>query len=338
VVKISATIKDVAKYTSLSIATISKYINGGNVLEENKIKIQQAITQLNFKVNVMVRGLKTNKSMIIGILIPSFINTFCMEIISNIENVLLKYGYSALICDYREDTEIEDLKLKFLISKSVDGLILMPSGEDEEIIKEFTKQDIPVVIIDRALKQMICDTVLVDNMNASYDAVEQLIIKGHRRIAIITGPQNIYTASERLKGYNRIHEDYSIAIDEKLVKYGNYKMDSGYDLLKDLLSSEDPPSAVFVTNYEMTLGAIMAINEMNIVIPDQLSIIGFDGLELTKIVKPHLSLVFQPVQEIGETAGEVIIKRIKGDVSSFPEMYRLKTKLVMGESVKKYSN
>lgn len=332
--RISATIKDVAKHTSLSIATISKYINGGNVLEENKIKIREAIEMLDYKVNVMARGLKTNKTMTIGILIPSFVNTFCMEIISNIENVLLKYGYSALICDYREDTKIEKLKLEFLIEKSVDGLILMPSGEEEEIIEEVIKKSIPVVIIDRALKRVNYDTVLVDNMNASYDAVEQLITRGHRRIGIITGPQNIYTASERLKGYNRVHEDYSISVDKELIKYGNYKMNGGYDLLKELLGIQNPPTAVFVTNYEMTLGAIMAINEDNIVIPDQLSIIGFDSLELTKIVKPKLSLVFQPLKEIGETAGEVIIKRIKGDFSNFPEMYRLKTKLVLGESVK----
>ena len=334
-IKISATIKDVAKYTSLSIATISKYINGGNVLDENKIKIKEAIKILDYKVNVMARGLKTNKTMTIGILIPSFVNQFFMEIVSNIENILLKNGYSALICDYREDVELEKLKLEFLLGKSVDGLILMPSGEDDEIIKEVSKKDIPVVIIDRALKEVICDTVLVDNMNASYDAVEQLITRGHRKIAIITGPQNIYTASERLKGYIRVHEDYSIPIDENLVKYGDYKMSGGYDHLKELLEMQNPPTAVFVTNYEMTLGAIMAINEINIVIPDQLSIIGFDSLELTKIVKPSLSLVVQPLKLIGETAGEIIIKRLKGDFISFPEMHRLKTKLIMGESVKK---
>ncbi|MBU3112746.1 LacI family transcriptional regulator [Clostridium lacusfryxellense] len=327
--------KDVAKYTSLSIATISKYINGGNVLEENRSKIQEAIKILDYKVNVMARGLKTNKTMTIGILIPSFVNTFCMEIVSNIENILLKYGYSAFICDYREDVELEKVKLEFLIDKSVDGLILMPSGDDEDIIRKVNKNDIPIVIIDRAMKQMTCDTVLVDNMNASYDAVEQLITRGHRKIAIITGPQNIYTASERLKGYNRVHEDYSIPIDENLIKYGDYKMAGGYDLLKELLEMKSLPTAVFITNYEMTLGAIMAINEANIIIPDQLSIIGFDSLELTKIVKPSLSLVFQPLKEIGETAGEVIMKRIKGDFLSFPEMHRLKTKLIMGKSVKK---
>lgn len=333
--KISATMKDVAKYTSLSIATISKYINGGNVLDENKIKIHEAINVLDFKVNVMARGLKTNKSMTVGILIPSFVITFCMEIISNIESILFKYGYSTLICDYRDDKKIEKLKLEFLIEKSVDGLILMPSGDDEEMLKSVNKKNIPVVLIDRAFKKVICDTVLVDNMNAAYDVVEQFITMGHRRIAIITGPQNIYTASERLKGYSRVHEDYSIPIDENLIKYGDYKIDSGYVFLKKLLEMDNPPTAVFVTNYEMTLGAIMAINKMNIIIPDQLSIIGFDSLDLTKIVKPSLSLVFQPLKEIGETAGEIIIKRIKGDFSNFPEMYRLKTKFVMGESVKR---
>jgi LacI family transcriptional regulator len=334
-IKISVTIKDVAKYTGLSIATISKYINGGNVLDENKIKIQEAIKELDFKVNAMARGLKTNKTMTVGILIPSFINLFCMTIISNIENVLLKHGYSSLLCDYREDSELEQLKLKFLLDKSVDGLIIMPSGEDEEMLKRLISHELPVVIIDRAFKQSQWDTVLVDNMNASYDAVEQLIIRRHKRIGIITGPQSVYTATERLKGYYRVHEDYSIDIEESLIKYGDYKIDGGHRLFIELLDMDNPPTAVFITNYEMTLGVIMAINERNVLVPEQVSIIGFDSLELTKIVKPSLSLVFQPLQEIGETAAELVVQRIKGDRGSFPAMYRLKTKLVMGDSVGK---
>ena len=184
------------------------------------------------------------------------------------------------------------------------------------------------------IKEVNCDTVLVDNLNASYNAVEHLIVKGHKRIGIICGPDGIFTAVERLKGYVRVLEDYSMVIDPALIKKGDYGIESGYRLLNELLDMRNPPTAVFVTNYEMTLGAIMAINEKNVKIPEDLSFIGFDNLEMAKIVKPALSIVVQPMQQIGETAANILLKRLKGDTGNFPSMVRLKTELVIKDSVK----
>lgn len=327
--------KDVAKYTGLSVATISKYINGGNVLENNKKLIDEAIEVLNFRVNEMARGLKTNRSKTIGILIPNLEKVFCTSIVSNVENILIRHGYSTVICDYKEDIKLEKEKLEFLVNKMVEGLIIMPLGGDESIIKEAIDEGIKVVLIDRDLKDIECDVVLVDNLNSSYDAVEELITRGHKRIGIISGPKDVYTAEERLKGYRRVHEDYSMTIDEKLIKYGDYNVDSGYELLNEFLKMKQPPTAVFITNYEMTLGAIMAINENNVVVPEQLSIIGYDNLQMAKIVKPSLSIVVQPMKVIGETAAEVLLRRLSNDVSNFPQRYRLKTEILIQQSVKK---
>ncbi len=327
--------KDVASKSGLSIATISKYINGGNVLEENRKIIDKVIKELGFEVNEIARGLKTNKTMTIGLLIPSLENIFFTSIVSNIESVLIKSGYSTIICDYKEDKDLEKQKLDFLLKKMVDGIITMPMGNDSDAINSVIKRNIPVVLIDRALRGIECDTVLVDNLNAAYNAVEQLIILGHRRIGIICGPDDIYTAQERLKGYERVHDDYNMSIDSKLVKKGDYQVESGYRLLGELMKMEEPPTAILVTNYEMTLGALMAVNEDNIKIPDDVSFIGFDNLQLSKVVKPPLSIVIQPVQQIGEVAANTILKRLKGDTSNFPSMIRLKTELMMKESVKK---
>lgn len=333
----SATIKDVAKYTNLSIATISKYINGGNVLDENKEAIKEAIKVLNFRVNEMARGLKTNKTKTIGILIPNLEQTFCTSIVSNVENILLKQGYSTIICDYKENAVLEREKLQFLVNKMVDGIILMPLGEGEEdksIIQGVIDAGVVVVLIDRVLKGVECDVVLVDNLSVAYAAVEEFIVRGHKRIGIITGPEDVYTSVERLKGYYRVHEDYSMEVHEELIKKGDFKIDSGYNLLKEIMESAKPPTAIFVTNYEMTLGAIMAINENNIVVPDELSIIGFDNLQLARVVKPPLSIVIQPMQGIGETSAEVLLKRLNGDMSNFPSRFRLKAELLVKGSVR----
>ncbi len=333
--KIGSTIKDIAKQTGLSIATISKHINGGNVLDENRILIERAIKELDYKVNEIARGLKTNKTMTIGVLISNLENIFSTSIVSNVENILLKNGYSTIICNYNEDALLEKEKIGFLLNKMVDGLIMLPLECSSGQINKITRDNIPVVLIDRHIKGAECDSVLVDNLNASYNAVEQLIIRGHKRIGIICGPKDIYTTRERLKGYIRVCEDYAMEFDQSLVKFGDYQLQSGYDLLCELLELDDKPTAVFVTNYEMTLGSIIAINERNIDIPGELSIIGFDNLQMAKIVKPPLSLVVQPMKAIGETAAKLILRRLKGDMGNFPEIYRLKTEIQIKESVKK---
>jgi LacI family transcriptional regulator len=334
VIKIASTIKDVAKYTGLSIATISKYINGGNVLDKNKQIIDEAIKALDFKVNEIARGLKTNKTMTIGVLIPDFKNIFFTTVVSNIENVLIQNGYSTIICDYKNDNVLEKEKFNFLVNKQVDGIIIIPQGDDVRHIKEHINKNMPLVLVDRALEGVECDTILVDNMNASYNAVEHLITRGHKSIGIICGPDNIFTAVERLKGYMRVHKDYSMKIDESLVKKGDNDVESGYTRLNELLDLQVPPTAVFVTNYEMTLGAIMALNERNIKIPDELSIVGFDNLHMARIVKPSLSIVVQPMEQIGEIAANTILRRLRGDMSNYPSMVRLKTELMINQSVK----
>ena len=334
---IAATMKDVAKYTGLSIATISKYINGGNVLEENRTVIETAIKELNFEVNELARGLKTSKTKTIGLLIPELENIFFTSVVSEVENILIQNGYSTIICDYKGSAELQKQKMEFLVKKMVDGIITMPIGNDAENIRAITQKQIPVVLIDRALKDVACDTILVDNLNASYNAVEQLIIMGHKRIGIICGPSDVFTAQERLKGYERVHEDYGMDIDRSLVMQGDYSIESGYELMKHLLGMENLPTAIFVTNYELTLGSIMAINESNIRIPEDVSFIGFDNLQLAKVIKPSLSIVVQPVKQIGEMAANVMLKRLKGDFSNYPLMTRLKTELLINESIKKIS-
>lgn len=334
----SVTIKDVAKYTGLSIATVSKYLNGKRVLEKNKILIDEAIEALGFQVNEMARGLKTNRSMTVGILIPNLENIFFTSIISHVENILIQHRYSTIICDYREDPKLAEEKINFLVNKMVDGIIMVPKSANIESINQVSNKGIPVIFIDRLLKGVKCDVVLSDNLNASYDAVEQLIIRGHRRIGIICGPKDIYTSQERLKGYLRVHEDYALGIEKDLILYGNYDIESGYQLLIHLAEMKNPPTAVFVTNYEMTLGAIMAINERNIKVPDQLSIIGFDNINMAKIVKPPLSIVVQPMKEIGEKAAEVLLSRLQGENNGEYSIYRLKTEVLIKESVKTITN
>lgn len=330
---IASTIKDVAKIAGVSTATISKYINGKSVKEQNRVRIEEAIKTLDFKANSLARGLKTNKTMTIGVLIPSLENIFATSIVSHIERILLQSGYSTIICDYNQDSRLENDKFDFLMSKYVDGLIIMPLGITEDRIQNALEKEIPIVSIDRPIQNKECDVVLVDNMNASYNAVEQFITRGHKKIGIICGPENIYTARERLKGYMRVHEDYGMQVDNKNIKFGDYEVQSGYDLMMEFLKTEAMIDAVYVTNFEMTIGAVMAINEMNIKVPDELSFIGFDIQQLAKVIKPNLTIVVQPIKQIGECTADIILKRLRGDKTNYPSMLRLKTEILIGDSI-----
>lgn len=334
-IEIGVTIKDVAKKTGLSIATISKYINGGNVLECNKEKIQSAIDELGFTVNEMARGLKTNKSKVIGVLIPNLRNIFFTTIISKIEDILVNNGYAIIICDYKQNSELEKEKLEFLLNKGVDGIVLIPLGSEKEEVEKLIDKKMPVVLIDRMIDGLDCDVVLGDNLNASYAAVEKFIVNGHKRIGVIVGPEDMYTAAQRLKGYYRVHEDYSINIDKSLIRYGDYKIESGYTILNELLDLENPPTAIYVTNYEMTLGAIMAVNERKLNIPDDLSLIGFDNIELVKVINPPLSVIVQPMELIGSIAANVLLDRLSGNYRNYPSVNRLKAELIVTESIGK---
>jgi len=328
-----ATIKDVARKTGLSLATISKYLNGGHVLDANREAIETAIQDLGYAVDNLARGLKTRRSMTVGVLIPDLENIFCMGIISCLEDQLLRQGYSTLVCDYRQNERLEREKFDFLASRSVDGIVYMPLRGFPDGIRRLQQRGIPLVLIDRPVRDIDCDTVLADNLNAAYDAVERLIVRGHRRIGVIGGPEGIYTAEERLKGYCRVHEDYGLPVDGLLVRKGSYDVASGYRQTLELLALPVRPTAVFVTNHEMTFGSVLALNEKSIRIPEDLSFIGFDFQDLAQLYKPPLSIVVQPLQQIGETAAGLLLRRIAGDLAGFPALHRLKTTLIAGASV-----
>ncbi len=329
----AATIKDIAKKTGLGLATISKYLNGGNVLEENRLAIEEAIKELDFRVNEFARGLKTSKSKTIGVVIPELSNLFFTSIITIIEDILRQKGYGILVCDCRTDEKLEYEATEFLVNKMVDGIISMPVSKDGTHLKLPLSKGIPVVLIDRKVEGLNVDAVLVDNVSASEAAVEYLIDHGHREIGIICGPKDIFTSHQRQLGYTQAFVKKGMFPRQELIRYGEYTVESGYACFKELISQHKSLSALFVTNYELTLGAIIAINELGIKMPEQISVIGFDNMHLAKVVKPRLTIISQPIQEIAENVARIMLKRLLQERVDEAEIINLSTKLILGESV-----
>lgn len=329
----AATIRDIKKMTGLSLATISKYLNGGNVLPENRAAIEHAIEVLHYEVNEVARGLATNRTKTIGVLIQRLDNVFASSIISEIEDILRESDYGTIVCDCRGDERYEEESLRFLLGKRVDGIITIPTSQSSGYLEIAAERGTPVVLIDRIFEDREWDSVLVNNERAAREAVQLLLNKGHKRIGIICGGDNEYTAKGRLQGYFSVMEDADLPIYPKYIKKGKLEVQHGYDSMVQLLEMEERPTAVFLTNYEITLGAVIAMNEKGIHFPEDISIIGFDNLMLSKVVKPRLWMVVQPMEEIARSAAQMILQRLGGDTSKEVMKATYQTTLLRGESV-----
>ena len=308
-----ATIKDVARLAGVSVSTISKYLNGGNVLEENAESIRRAIAELDYRVNPFARSLKTQKSRAIGVLLPEMTPPFFGSVVQSLDRTLREHGYHTLISCYSSSYGLERENLQFLLGNGIDGLVYAPEDISAEEFYELTgNSNLPTVQIDRMVQGVNCDTVLVDNADASYNALIHLLNRGHRRVAIITGPKSVYSAKERLVGYLRALSDRGILYDDSLVISGPYEFATGYRALDTLLKLPAPPTAIFTTNYDFTIGLITAARERGVSIPTELDIFGFDCVQICTMLNPPLPVVHQPESEIGRIAAEYMIQRLEG--------------------------
>ena len=332
----AATMKDIARRTGLGLATISSYFNGGNVREKNRIKIEEAIEELHYEVNEVARGLKTNATRTIGVVIPELNNTFCAEIITGMEDVLRSHGYATIVCDCRTDRKLEREAVEFLTRRRVDGIINMPVDEEGNHLKRFQKTGKPIVLIDRKIQGINCDSVLVDNKKAAEDAVRYFIERGHRNIGIIGGPEEVFTAQERMAGYYKALEGAGIPVSESLIWHGDYTIQGGVRGLEELVQNNPEMTAVFVTNYEMTMGAMIGVNELGIRIPEQLSMIGFDNLQFARACNPKLTIVAQPTDGIAREVAKVMLNHLENAGETPGELFseKLETEIIAGKSVR----
>lgn len=324
----------VANRAGVSVATVSKYLNGGNVIEANKIKVQKAVEELNYSMNEVARSLKMNRTFTVGIMAACIQSTFITGIISSVQNTLLQQGYSAIVVDYREDKELEKKQLEVLLKRQVDGIILFPEENEMEIITSIRRHGIPVVMIDNIIEGIECDAVITDGLSSSRLVTEELIKKGHRRIGVIKGPDYMYTARERFAGYCLALREHGLPFSQELIANGNYDVVGGYEATKSILSRANRPSALLVTNYYMTIGALKAIKEQSLQIPEDISFVSFDALEFNCVLSPEISTVAQPISDIGQLAADCIVARMKNDFSDFPKVEKLKTTVVFTDSIK----
>lgn len=323
-----STIKDVARMANVSVSTVSKYINGGTVRPENAQSIRQAIDTLEFRVNPFARGLKTQRNRSVGILLPNITAPFFGNVVSALDRTLRENDYHSLISCYSSNHGLERDNLRFLLTNGIDGLIYMPEDLSAGEFFELTADsNVPIVQVDRNIQGVDSDCVLIENASAAYMAVARLAERGHRRIAAITGPKSVYTAKERQVGYLRALSDLGIPYDDSLFISGQNTFATGYRGLEALIALSEPPTAVFSTNYDITMGLVTAARERGLRIPEDLDVFGFDCANVCAMMKPPLPVVQQPEVELGCLAAQYLINRLSG-FSGPPRITHLACKIL----------
>lgn len=312
-VNVTVTIYDVAREAGVSMATVSRVVNNNpNVKPQTRKKVYEAIERLGYRPNAVARGLASKKTTTVGVVIPDIANANFAEVARGIEDIANMYHYNIILCnaDKRKDKEIRVINT--LLEKQVDGLLFMGGIVTDEHIQAFNTSNVPIVLCATTDEKGTMPSVDIDHETAAYDAVRKLLAEGHVRIAMISGtlqdPANGYA---RYQGYKRALEESGIALDEALVRIGNYRYESGIEAAQYFVGLSERPTAIFAATDEMAIGAIHGIQDAGLAVPGDISVIGVDNIRMASMVRPLLTTVAQPMYDIGAVSMRLLTKLMK---------------------------
>ncbi|WLD92802.1 LacI family DNA-binding transcriptional regulator [Alkalihalobacillus sp. AL-G] len=326
-----ATIKDVAKLAGVAVSTASYALNDSQkVSSDTKKKVMDAAKELNYQKNGLASDLKRTKTNTIALILSDLSGPYYSELIQGVQSVAMTNGYDLIACSSMGGSQ--STAVKFLREKRVDGVIVLAHNIEDETIQESARQGFPIVVLDRELKGDFVLQVDVDNWRGGYLATENLIKNGHRKIAYISGPYNSHDNELRFQGYKGALAKYGIPFQSRWKISGDYTRDGGYRATNMLIAQNKLPEAVFYANDEMAIGGIQAFTEKGMKLPDDISIVGFDDIQLAEFVSPSLTTIRQPKYEAGALAVHLIFQLLSGE--KVEPYYKLTTQLIERKSVK----
>ncbi len=333
-----ATINDVAKYANVSTATVSRYLanNGYPIKEGTKNNIKNAIEILSYTPNIVGRMLKTSKSMDIGVIIPSIINPYYPTLITGIEKVAREKGYNILLCNSRGDIKLQKQYINMLIQKQVKGLIISTINQDEDLFKDIMNKGIDLVLLEDNINIKNDMKVLFNYRKGAYIAVEYLIKLGHKKIIFLTTPLTRKSRLDILDGYKQCLLDNNIKYNKVIETREENEFKNGVLLASKMLEEKEIPTAILAINDMAAFGIMQYLSQNGIRIPNDISIIGFDDLEISKMMNPALTTIRQPSAKTGEIAANMLFdmfanKDVKQVVLEPKLVIRASTNKIKGE-------
>lgn len=308
-----ATMKDVAKVAGVSTATVSRTLmNPDKVSARTRQKVENAVLEVGYYPHNLAKNLRRNESRAILVIVPNISDPFFTEVIRGIEETAAEHGYLVLIGDCKHQQQQEHAFINLLITKRIDGMVLLGSNIPFDVSKEEQKNLPPMVMANEFAPELELPTVHIDNLTAAFNATHHLQKLGHKRIACITGPDNMPLCHYRLQGYIQALRRTGGEILEEYIVRGDFTHESGAELAEILLTLPEPPSAIFCHSDVMALGAIWQARKMGLKLPEELSVIGFDNLNLAQYSEPALTTVKQPRYEIGRHSMLLLLEQLQG--------------------------
>ncbi|MGK2962120.1 MAG: LacI family DNA-binding transcriptional regulator, partial [Gemmatimonadaceae bacterium] len=319
-----ATIKDVAREASVSVATVSRVFSGADVVREETAKrIREVAAALRYAPHGGARSLITRRTHTLGVLLPDLYGEFFSELIHGIDVTARREGYHILVSrSWEGRTELEEAMRA--MKGRVDGLLLMSPDVDAESLKNIP-HGLPVVLLCTPAGGAAVDSIMIENFRGAKEMVRHLISLGHRRIAIIKGAAGNYDAAERLRGYRAALREAGIEADRGLEQGGDFTEAGGYTATVELLSRDPRPTAIFAANDSMAIGALSALRETGVRVPEQIAVGGFDDIPLARYMDPPLSSVRVAISDIGALGVESLLHRITRKNDRDPQKKRVST-------------
>ena len=325
------TIKDVAREANVSVATVSRVLNdSGPVSEDTRRLIREVAGRMRYVPHNGARSLITSKTETLGVLLPDLYGEFFSEVIRGMDNTAQRHGFHLLISRSYADKDEIDTAMRAMRGR-VDGVVVMsPDLDDESLLN--VPSTIPVVLLCSVAKGSQMDSLTIQNCRGAREMVTHLVDRGHRRIAIIKGSPRNYDATERLRGYRNALRDAGITPEVALEREGNFTEAAGYAAAIELLAMQKRPTAIFAANDAMAIGALSALRESGVRVPEDIAVAGFDDIPLARYMDPPLSSVHVPIWELGAKAVELLLHGITHKNDHARRRERVSTKLVIRRS------
>ena len=308
------TMRQIAARAHVSVGTVSHVINNtAGVREPVRRRVLEAIERLGYQPSLLARGLRRNQTTIIGVIIPDISNPFFPLVVRGVEDIAYQNSYRLMLCNADNDAQKEQVYFDELRAYRMAGLIVIPSANSRLVAAAGTAGELPVICLDRCPEGWKGDSITVDNAEGAYQATRYLLELGHRRIAAIAGQLHVTSAVERLKGFKRALRECGITIAPEYIQEGRFDRLSGYEKSLMLLQFSPRPTAIFAANDLVALGVLAAMRELGLRCPEDVSLAGFDDLEIASFTNPALTTVAQPAYQMGARAAALLFERLRGE-------------------------
>ncbi|MCA9874229.1 MAG: LacI family DNA-binding transcriptional regulator [Anaerolineales bacterium] len=308
------TIRDVAKQAGVAPMTVSRVINNsGYVSEETRARVEAAISALGYVPNMLGPSLRFNQTNTLALVLTDITNPFWTTLARGVEDAAQEAGYSVILCNTDESEEKQDQYLTMLLKRRIDGILLVPSNSTSNVVQLIKNQGIKVVVLDREVNDAEVDVIQGDSVGGAYQLTRYLIELGHRDIAILSGPENVSTSSQRVSGFCQAVNEAGFPHNADNVFWGEFSQTLGYEMVQRALEHTPSPTALLAVNNFIANGALRALRDQGIRVPEDISVVSFDDIPVAINPMPFLTVAAQPAYEMGYQATQLLVARLANE-------------------------